>query len=1049
MFARKLRVEALEPRELLAVTADTSPYPVASHSQSGPRLGPDYADNGVQFGYVRVGMVDAEVQVTIGNAAARLDAWIDFNGDGTFSGPGEHIFDAVSLAIGTHLLKFDVPSWAVSWADSGPVQTRFRVSTQTTGIGQGGSVIGGEVEDYPLFIDPPTNASGDFGAAQDIFTGSQINGPIDVLTADLNNDGNLEVITASYIDGRITVFERDASSWTRTVVSTISGLTGNVLYSMSLAADDLDGDGDLDIAVSSSEANSVYWLQNPGSISTFTQRLVATGLAGVQTVLIADFDRDGRNDLASASLNDDRLNLHRNTGTVTTLFETSFRTLVFDPTAIGVSVRLSDIFAADVDGDGWIDLVTAERGRNRVAYYESPVVSGTRNPFSLTTPWVLGNTIMAGSAGSADRAYGVFVADMDKDNDMDVVVSNFDGDQVVWIRHNSNGSWSSPITIASGIDGPVHPQVADIDGDGDMDVVVPIPAGNRINVYANTGSSFTGLDTITFTSARNAFIADIQGDGTLDIVAVSLTNDQVAWFSNPAAADIAVFGQGMLIIDGDTSPTAADGTDFGSTPHGGATVSRVFTVTNTGAGTLNLSGLVVPTGFTLVEGIASTLAPGASDTFTIRLETATAGTKVGNVSFINDAPGESPYTFRITGTVSNSPNAEVEGNGIIILDGDTEPMLSDGTNFGSTPQNGATIDRVFTVFNRGSATLSLNNLEVPSGYSIVNGLVTILAPGANDTFTIRLLSTTVGTKSGDIRFTTNSPGETTYNFAITGTVTADPEVTVIGLGDTIGNGDSTPSFDDGTNFGLVTQGTSTITRTFTVRNDGAGTLLLSNLAVPPGFTITNTLASSLPPGASDVIGIRLNTTTVGLKSGLVTFNTNDADEGTFSFAIFGQVVIPGDYNGNGEVTQLDYNVWKTHFGGTNRAADGNGDGIVSLADYTIWRDNLGRVASPPAALEAPSESSPAPAPQATPALLVTSPAALVSGSVTASTTRSLASPSPTVTRSDATLLLRSGFAIPRDDARTSLLVEDVEVSEESRDAAFINWQPFDRLAKNL
>jgi hypothetical protein len=1054
MYARKLGVEHLEARELLSASANTPPYPTASHTQSGPRLGPDYNDNGVQFGYVRVGMVDAEVQVIIGNAAARLDAWIDFNGDGSFSGPDEHIFDAVSLAVGTHLLEFDVPSWAVSWADGGPVIARFRVSTQTTGVGQGGNVTGGEVEDYQLFIDPATKASGDFGAVQNIYTGSQMNGPFDVIAADLNGDGDLEVITASYIDGRITVFERGTSSWTRTVINTIPGLSGDVIYSMGLAADDLDGDGDIDIAVSSSEADSVYWLQNPGSISSFTRQLVASGLDGVQTVVIADFDRDGRNDLASASLNDDRLNLHRNTGNADEMFQTSFRTLVFDPTAIGVSVRLSDIYAADVDGDGWIDLVTAERGRNRVAYYESPVVNGVRSPFSLTTPWALGNTILAGSNGSADRAYGVFVADMDGDNDMDVVLSNFDGDQIVWIRHNSGGSWSSPINIANsanGINGPVFPQVADIDGDGDMDVVVPLSEAGQIRAYANSGGTFSLLDTITFAAPRNAFIADIDGNGTLDIVAVSLTGDQVAWFSNPAAPDVAVFGEDLLITDGDTTPRVADGTDFGTATQGGATVSRTFTVTNTGAGTLTLSGLVVPTGFTIIEGLSSSLAPGATDTFTIRLETTTLGTKAGNVSFNNNSAGESPYTFRIAGIVANTPDAEVEGNGIVVLDGDTSPDTSDGTNFGSAPLGGSTVDRVFTVFNRGSATLTLSSLTVPTGYSIVNGLVASLAAGASDTFTIRLLTATAGTKAGNVSFTTNSPGETTYNFAITGAVTTEPELTVIGLGDEIVDGDTTPSFGDGTNFGFVAQGTTGFVRTFTIRNDGSTTLNLANLTVPAGFTITNNLASTLAPGASDTIGIRLNATTLGIKSGTVSFTSNDADESPFTFSITGQVVIPGDYNGNGEVTGLDYNVWKSNFGSTNRAADGNGDGVVNLADYTIWRDNLGASAGAVSAIESPAvvpAETPPPSPVVSTATGKTSPLAtsnssLVGNSLAAPTSRTSATQSPAFAQADATLLLRSDTLSPRQGATSASPIKDQRVAEKARDLAFDNWTLFE------
>jgi hypothetical protein len=51
--------------------------------------------------------------------------------------------------------------------------------------------------------------------------------------------------------------------------------------------------------------------------------------------------------------------------------------------------------------------------------------------------------------------------------------------------------------------------------------------------------------------------------------------------------------------------------------------------------------------------------------------------------------------------------------------------------------------------------------------------------------------------------------------------------------------------------------------------------------------------------------------------------------------------LAGDYNGDGFVTMLDYETWKTNYGSTTHlAADGNGNRKVDAADYTVWRNLL-------------------------------------------------------------------------------------------------------------
>ena len=67
-----------------------------------------------------------------------------------------------------------------------------------------------------------------------------------------------------------------------------------------------------------------------------------------------------------------------------------------------------------------------------------------------------------------------------------------------------------------------------------------------------------------------------------------------------------------------------------------------------------------------------------------------------------------------------------------------------------------------------------------------------------------------------------------------------------------------------------------------------------------------------------------------------------------NFAVRIDTGLPGDYDNSGVVDQLDYDVWKTHFGSTSGpglAADGNDDGVVNAVDYAVWRENLGATSS--------------------------------------------------------------------------------------------------------
>ena len=57
--------------------------------------------------------IDATATINVQGASGQLDAWIDFDGDGSWGGLDEQIFDSVGVATGDNVFMFDVPSWAV------------------------------------------------------------------------------------------------------------------------------------------------------------------------------------------------------------------------------------------------------------------------------------------------------------------------------------------------------------------------------------------------------------------------------------------------------------------------------------------------------------------------------------------------------------------------------------------------------------------------------------------------------------------------------------------------------------------------------------------------------------------------------------------------------------------------------------------------------------------------------------------------------------------------------------------------------------------------
>ena len=130
----------------------------AGLSNLGTCVGNDDED-GVTFDDMLIACGTSNLTVT-SSLAGRLDAWIDFNGDGDFGDAGEQIYTSQAVAAGANSLSYSVSCSAETDAVT---YARFRVST-SGGLGSAGPAMDGEVEDYEV-----TTKGLDFGDAPDTY----------------------------------------------------------------------------------------------------------------------------------------------------------------------------------------------------------------------------------------------------------------------------------------------------------------------------------------------------------------------------------------------------------------------------------------------------------------------------------------------------------------------------------------------------------------------------------------------------------------------------------------------------------------------------------------------------------------------------------------------------------------------------------------------------------------------------------------------------------------------------------------------------------------
>jgi hypothetical protein len=377
--------------------------------------------------------------------------------------------------------------------------------------------------------------------------------PIGIVAADLDGDGDQDLVVANpgFDSGVAGQFNGNSISILRnngngTFGSPVSITTGIGPFAL---PGDLDGDGDIDLAVSHAEEDTIAILLNDGTGNFTASTPFATG-DRPKLDEIADLDGDGDLDLLSvdtvalnlntADESGNSLSFHRNDGNGS-----------FAPAeTLVVGEGVWEVNTADLDGDGDLDLMTPNQAEDTA----SILLNNGNGVFAAPVKLSVGN-----------RPISTVGADLDGDGDNDLAVANFgnfgSSASLSVFLNNGNGTFASE-TRFNTTSFPSRLRAVDLDGDGDLDlsmlnsvftVSTGSTQGNAISVLRNNGDgTFAEPENLLVGNVPVGLIIDnLDGIRNVDLATANFDSDSVTVYLNQA-----------FVTEGDTLTGGAGADDF-------------------------------------------------------------------------------------------------------------------------------------------------------------------------------------------------------------------------------------------------------------------------------------------------------------------------------------------------------------------------------------------------------------------------------------------------------------------------------------------------------
>ena len=257
------------------------------------------------------------------------------------------------------------------------------------------------------------------------------------------------------------------------------------------------------------------------------------------TVAAADVNGDGKLDLISANYYGDTLSVLTNSGSGGFVLSGTY----------GVGTNPTKVIAADVNGDGKVDLISANAW------------DGT---LSVLTNNGSGGFVLSGTYAGGDGSTWVAAADVNGDGKVDLICANWasgGGNTLTVLTNNGSGGFVLAATPVVG-NGPYAVTVADVNGDGKVDLICAnrgSGGGNTLTVLTNNGNGGFVLASspVVGYGVIDVAAADVNGDGKTDLISANYHDKTLSILTNNGIGSF-VFVTNLNVANNPNSVTAAD-----------------------------------------------------------------------------------------------------------------------------------------------------------------------------------------------------------------------------------------------------------------------------------------------------------------------------------------------------------------------------------------------------------------------------------------------------------------------------------------------------------